>query len=86
MIIVMGRWKQKVLKFMGLLVLILAFVMAVPAITGLLVNQVPAFSGWLQDEHPTGNPMRVETDKNSGTFNQVLDQFVIKLQDYYFER
>ncbi len=86
MIIVMGRWKQKVLKFLGILVLIMAFVMAVPAITGMLVNQVPAFSGWLQDEHPSGNPMRVETDENSGTFNQVLDQFVIKLQDFYYER
>ncbi|KUG04777.1 hypothetical protein ASZ90_017916 [hydrocarbon metagenome] len=86
MIIVMGRWKQKVLKVLGILVLIMAFVMAVPAITGMLVNQVPAFSGWLQDEHPSGNPMRVETDENSGTFNQVLDQFVIKLQDFYYER
>ena len=86
MIVVMGRWKQKLIKFLGILVLIAAFVVAVPAITGLLVKQVPASSGWLQDEHPTGNPMRVEADENAGSFNQILDQFVIKLQDFYYER
>jgi len=85
LIIVMGRWKQKLLKFAGILLLIVAFVIVVPAITGVLVNQVPAFSGWLPDEHPTGNPMRVEADENTGTFNQVLDQLVIKLQDFYYE-
>lgn len=86
MIVVMGRWKQKLIKFLGILVLIAAFVIAVPAITGMLVKQVPALSGWLQDEHPSGNPMRVEADEDAGSFNQILDQFVIKLQDFYYER
>ncbi len=86
MILVTGRWKQKLVKFLGILVLVGAFVVAVPAITGMLVKQVPALSGWLQDEHPTGNPMRVEREESSGTFNQILDQFVIKLQDFYYER
>lgn len=85
MIIVVGKWKKKVAKFLGVLVLIIAFVMAVPLLTGLLVNQVPAFSGWFQDEKPSGNPMRVENQGGSSTFHQVLDQFVIKLQDFYYE-
>jgi len=82
---VVGNWKRKVLKFIGVLALLLAFVMAVPALTGILVNQVPAFSGWFQDEQPTGNPMRVENDEKTSSFDQVLDQFVIKLQDFYYE-
>lgn len=85
MIIVVGKWKSKVVKFIGVLVLIIAFIMAVPLLTGLLANQVPAFSGWFQDEQPSGNPMRVENKEGASTFNQVLDQFVIKLQDFYYE-
>jgi hypothetical protein len=34
--------ETKLIKFLGILVLIAAFVVAVPAITGLLVKQVPA--------------------------------------------
>lgn len=40
--------------------------------------------GWLRDDKPSGNPMRVENDpqiKNNNT--NVLDQFVVKLKDFY---
>ncbi len=41
--------------------------------------------GWLRDDKPSGNPMRVENDpqiiKNNNI--HVLDQFVVKLKDFY---
>jgi len=48
---------------------------------------VPVFSGWMQDEHPTGNPMRVEQPQDvPGTeFSDRVDQFVIKLQNFYLQ-
>lgn len=85
MIIVVGKWKKKVIRFLLVVVLFIAFIAAVPMLTGILSEQVPVFSGWMQEEQPSGNPMRVESGENSGGFNQVLDQFVIKLQDFYYE-
>lgn len=85
MIIVVGKWKRKVVRFLVVVALVIAFIAAIPMLTGILSKQVPAFSGWLQEEQPSGNPMRVETTEKTSHFNQVLDQFVIKLQDFYYE-
>ncbi len=86
MIILVSSWKQKVLKALTVLVLILAFAFAIPVFTGVLYRQIPAFTGWFQEEHPTGNPMRVEKQQDDTKFNQVVNQFVIKLQDFYYEK
>lgn len=84
MIIIIDQWKKKLVNLVVVLTLILAFAAALPVLTGLLYEKVPALSGWFQDEHPSGNPMRVE--KSSGThFDQAVDQFVIKLQDFYYD-
>lgn len=85
MIIVVGEWKKKILRIITILILILAFAVAVPVLAGSLYDRVPALSGWFQDEHPTGNPMRVEQDNSGTKFEQVVDQFVFKLQDFYYD-
>jgi uncharacterized repeat protein (TIGR04076 family) len=43
------------------------------------------FSGWMKDESPSGNPMRVESVPQATDFNQKVDQFVIKMQNFYHE-
>lgn len=85
MIIVVSQWKQKVLRLVTALILILAFAAAIPAVTGKLTQYIPVVGGWFQEEHPTGNPMRVENEQQSTKYDQVMDQFVIKLQDFYYE-
>lgn len=85
MIVVVNNWKKKVLRFFVVLMLILAFAVAVPVLSGLFCQQVPALSSWLQEEHPSGNPMRVEKNADGTKFEQMVDQFVIKLQDFYYE-
>lgn len=85
MIIVIGDWKKKVLRVMAVILLVGAFAAAAPALTGLLHQQVPAIGRWFEDEHPTGNPMRVEKEQDETKFDQVMDQFVIKLQEFYYE-
>lgn len=67
------------------LLLILAFAAALPVVTGQLYQRIPAVGGWFDDEHPTGNPLRVENEEQSSRYEQVMDQFVIKLQDFYYE-
>lgn len=84
MIILIDHWKRKLVNLVIVLTLIVAFAAAFPALTGLLHDKVPVLSGWFEDEHPSGNPMRVE--KSSGTrFDRAVDQFVIKLQDFYYD-
>lgn len=84
MIILIDGWKKKLVNLVIVLTLILAFAAALPVLTGLLKEEVPALSSWFDDEHPSGNPMRVE--KASDTrFDKVVDQFVIKLQDFYYD-
>lgn len=90
MIIVVGKWKQKVMKFAAVIVLIIAFAAVVPVVTGMFYEKVPVFSGWVDDEHPSGNPMRVEKNldnklQEENDFNQKLDRFVVKVQNFYYE-
>lgn len=86
MIIIVPDWKKKILKLLTVLALIIAFTAAIPALTGALYKEIPAMSGWFQEEHPSGNPMRVEKNDESTKFEQVMDRFVIKLQDFYYEQ
>lgn len=84
MIIFINEWKKKLVR-LGIAVAIIAvFVFTIPLLTGLLHNQVPV-GGWFQEEHPSGNPMRVEQRNQENKFDRVLDQFVIKVQDFYYE-
>jgi hypothetical protein len=83
MIIVVGKWKRKLIRLATLVVLIALFVAAVPLVSGIFYEKVPVFSGWMKDEHPSGNPMRVENVSGSSGFNQQIDQFVIKMQSFY---
>lgn len=93
MIIVISNWKKKLWKTLVVITLIAVFALAVPVLTGKVCQQIPALSGWFQEEHPSGNPMRVEGEKDRGAkqnngaskFEQAVDQFVLKIQDFYYE-
>jgi len=85
MIIVVGKWKKKVIRLATIVVIVALFAAAIPLVSGIFYEKVPVFSGWMQDEHPSGNPMRVEKNTQANDFNQKVDQFVIKMQNFYHE-
>ena len=87
MVIVVGKWKEKLIRVAALIVVVVLFAAALPKVAGVFYEKVPVFSGWMQDEHPTGNPMRVEQpqDVPSTELNHTVDQFVIKLQNFYHQ-
>jgi len=85
LIIIISQWKQKLLRLLMAVLLILAFMAAVPVVTGQMYQLIPAVGGWFDEEHPTGNPLRVENDTQSSKYQQIMDQFVIKLQEFYYE-
>lgn len=84
MFIVIHDWKRKVLNIITITALLLAFAFTVPMLAGKFSQQVPVWSDWFVEEHPSGNPLRVENKDASGhKFDQVIDQMVIKMQDFY---
>lgn len=85
MIIIIDHWKKKLLRLGVALVIIAVFICTLPLLTGLLHKQVPVGGRWFQEEHPSGNPMRVEQRQQGNKFDHMLDQFVIKVQDFYYE-
>ncbi len=85
MIIVVGKWKHKVIRLATIAIVIALFAAAIPLVSGIFYEKVPVFSGWMKDETPTGNPMRVENTPQSTDFSQKVDQFVIKVQNFYQE-
>lgn len=91
MIIVVGKWKEKVVKMVAVVIVVALFAAAIPMVSGLLYDKVPVFSGWFDDEHPSGNPLRVENDaagaadQQKTVFNEQMDRFVVKVQNFYYE-
>jgi len=83
-IIIVNDCKKKLVRLAVAVVIITAFAVAIPLVTGLLHKQVPV-SRWFQEEHPSGNPMRVEQRNQDSKFDHMMDQFVIKVQDFYYE-
>ncbi|HOV43097.1 MAG TPA: hypothetical protein PLE01_04180 [Syntrophothermus lipocalidus] len=84
MVIVIKGWRRKMVNLAKILVVILAFAVLVPQIMAFLGDHRPVFFGWTKDETPTGNPMRVENNSKT-KFTEVVDQFVVKLQDFYYQ-
>jgi hypothetical protein len=85
MIIVVGKWKQKVARLVAAIILIGIFVAAIPFVAGMFNEKVPVFNSWFQDERPSGNPMRVEEDSNGDSFSKKMDRFVMKVQNFYYQ-
>lgn len=85
MIIIINNWKKKLLNLLTALVLIIAFVIAVPYMAGTLYEKIPALTTWFEEEHPTGNPLRVESKENKTKFDEMVESMVIHLQEFYYE-
>ncbi|MDD3364148.1 MAG: hypothetical protein PHZ03_04145 [Syntrophomonas sp.] len=85
MIIVVGKWKRKLIRLATVVLILALFVAVVPMVSGIFYEKVPVFSGWMKDEQPSGNPMRVEQTQEDTNFNQTVDRFVVKMQNFYYE-
>ncbi len=85
MIIIINNWKKKFFSFLTALVLIIAFAVAIPLVAGSLYDRIPVLSTWFEEEHPTGNPMRVDSKEKNTKFDEIVDYVVFHLQDFYYQ-
>jgi len=84
MIVIIGTKQQIWRKLCGSLAVLLVLVVLVMVGLSYLSHPTPVFNGLTEERIPTGNPLRVEND-NPGNFDRSVEQFVIKLQDFYYE-
>jgi len=85
MFIIIRDWKRKLLRMLTVVLLVIALAAAFPTLSGIFLEHIPVFHGWFEDDPPSGNPTRVEQEQNSSKFNQLVDRFVFKMQDFYTE-
>ena len=82
MVILVGNWKKADQNSCCNRPLIAVFAAAMPLVTGLLYEHVPAISSWFQDEQPSGNPMRGgETVKRTHSSSCWI-QFVLSCRNF----
>lgn len=85
MIIIIDNWKKKFLRLLTASVLVIGFILAVPFVVGTLADKVPVFSTWFEEEHPSGNPLRVDATDKTTKFDEVVDYLVFQIQNFYYE-
>lgn len=84
MIIIVGSKKQILRKAVSMLALVLVLVFSLVAGVRYLSEPSPVFNRFTEEKVPTGNPLRVDNGNSNG-IDQSVEQFVIKLQDFYYE-
>lgn len=84
MIIFIGSKRQLLRKVVSGITVLAVLVMLVMIGVSFLTQPRPVFNRMVEDKIPTGNPLRVDRE-NPSTFDRSIEQFVIKLQDFYYE-
>lgn len=87
LVIVRPRTKKRITLGFRILVTVFVLTLVIGHLYNMYHDNNVIREGWLRDDKPSGNPMRVHNepkvlkDNNPG----VLDQFVIKLRDFYLK-
>ncbi|MFZ5641814.1 MAG: hypothetical protein ACOY4Q_14150 [Bacillota bacterium] len=87
-IIVRSATKRKVTLGFRILVTLVILGLVVSHLYNIYHNSALSQEGWLRDDRPSGNPMRVEKSEQKVDKTQkgnILDEFVVKMQDFYLK-
>jgi len=84
MIVFFGTKRQLLRKLLSGLAILAVLVMLIMVGISYLSQPTPVFNSAVEDKIPTGNPLRVDRE-NPSNFDRSVEQFVIKLQDFYYE-
>jgi hypothetical protein len=84
MIIFIGDWGKKLTVILKIAVLVIILAAAMPGIIKLADSGRTAVKSWSQS-HPEFQSLMNKERTQSTDFDRTLDNFVIKLQDFYYE-
>jgi len=85
LVIFRPRTKRRLTLGFRLLVTVFIFSLVVSHLYDMYSGHNTIREGWLREDKPSGNPMRVENQKQAAEEKDpsVLDEFVVKLRDFY---
>lgn len=85
LVILRNRTKKRITLGFRILVTLFIISLVVSHLYNMYHGTDVIREGWLRDDRPSGNPLRVENIKKSDNKGNpgVLDQFVVKLRDFY---
>ena len=85
LVIVRNRTKRRLTIGFRILVTLFIVSLIVSHIYNMYSGTNVIREGWLREDRPSGHPLRVENIKESAQKDNpgLLDQFVIKLRDFY---
>ncbi|MGE5416329.1 MAG: hypothetical protein ACM3UZ_06155 [Acidobacteriota bacterium] len=81
--IVIRNWREKLAAAIKILLILAALLLAWPYIQYLLNGHENVIKG-MDDTYNVGQQIRQERNQST-EFDKVLDQFVLKVQDFYYE-
>ncbi len=84
MFIVISNLRKKLLFLGKILFVLVVLGVVVYGMVSLINFYKPDIANWLKKESQVVGPMRTEPSVKTW-FDQTLDQYVIKLQDFYYE-
>ncbi|MGE5543993.1 MAG: hypothetical protein ACM3UW_03390 [Bacillota bacterium] len=84
MFIVISNLRQKLKTLGKVLVFLVALGLLIPGAIRLYDNYAPAVSKWLLEKNQEAGPMNTEPSQKTW-FDVTMDQYVLKLQDFYYE-
>lgn len=85
-IIIGSAIKRKIALTFRILVTLIILGLVVTHLYNIYHHSAMSQEGWLREDRPSGNPMRVEKTEQKVEKKQkgnVLDEFVVKMQDFY---
>jgi hypothetical protein len=85
-IIVRAATKRKVTLGFRIMVTLVILGLVISHLYNIYHNAALSQEGWLRDDRPSGNPLRVEkTEQKADKMpkGNILDEFVVKMQDFY---
>ena len=85
-LIVRSGTKRKFIFGLKILVTLIVLGLVFTHIYNMYQGPVAAKAGWLKEDRPHGNPMRVEKTEQQEVKSDkehFMDEFVVKLQDFY---
>lgn len=85
LVIVRPRTKKIIRACFQIFVAVFVLALVVSHLFNMYTGKDVIREGWLRDDRPSGNPMRVENVEKSVNKSSpdVLDRFVVKIRDFY---
>ena len=85
LVVIRPQTRRRITRGFRVLVTVFVMVLVLGHLYNMYHGSRSVMEGWLKEDRPSGNPMRVENQARENQENNpnVLDRFVVIVRDYY---